>query len=344
MPTPAAMTSNAQNNTANALAALKGRTQGLADADHSSTEHTVDFASLVRRQIPSGDQFAALQKVTEALEAVAANEDPADVSALLAEISQPLAPTTIPFAPIAQAAPIVLLPASAPAPDPGLAQGAARLVIELGQNTADNTAGFTGESDSQSLGSGQNPGTPQQEFKLQETAPLALAQALTGSTHVQGATTLSAPAGQAVLAANQNINSPQWSDDVGQNLVWMAKNGVETARLSINPPQLGPIEITLSLNKEHATAHFVSAHSEVREVLEQALPRLRQILEGAGVQLGQADVSGQSQQQFAQNSGRARDDGPAFGLEQPTLSDKAAVDASGAVRIQRGNGLVDTFV
>ena len=144
------------------------------------------------------------------------------------------------------------------------------------------------------------------------------------------------------------VQSPNWSGEVGQRVVWMARNNVQEAQLSINPPQLGPIEITLSLNDDQASARFVSPYAEVRDLLEQALPKLREMLAGAGVQLGQSEVGAQSQQAFQQFFGRH--DGspsgrqPSFRDEHPSLQTPGAVIKTAASRTLGGNGLVDTFV
>lgn len=143
------------------------------------------------------------------------------------------------------------------------------------------------------------------------------------------------------------VHSPNWSAEVGQRVVWMARNNVQEAQLSVNPPHLGPIEITLSLKDDAATARFFSPHAEVREILEQALPRLREMLAGAGVQLGQSDVGAQSQQAFQQFSGRHHGAGSGqarFSEEHPSLHGLDAVKQTAAVRTMMGNGLVDTFV
>lgn len=156
-----------------------------------------------------------------------------------------------------------------------------------------------------------------------------------------------AHAERAKLEVATPVHSPTWSAEVGQRVVWMARNNVQEAQLSVNPPNLGPIEITLSLKDDAATARFFSPHAEVREILEQALPRLREMLAGAGVQLGQSDVGAQSQQAFQQFSGRHNGTGngqPSFSEEHPSLHGLNAVKQTAAVRTLNGNGLVDTFV
>lgn len=143
------------------------------------------------------------------------------------------------------------------------------------------------------------------------------------------------------------VRSPNWSAEVGQRVVWMVSNNIQEAQLSINPQNLGPIEITLSLNDDQATAHFASPYPEVREALEEALPRLREMLAGAGVQLGQSNVGAESQQasqQPANRHGSSASGHPNFGEEHPSLLPDNAVIQTATVHPFARNGLVDTFV
>jgi flagellar hook-length control protein FliK len=330
-----------------------GRPSGnAAAADSPEGTPTEDFASVLKGQLPVDGKFEALQNVKSALENATTEAEPkdsaagADIAALLAEISQPLPPTAIPLVPVATGA-----PAAAPALDPSAGDSGsqtrnaadpltATLLTPRTDGGKDGAGEFAGREDSPAdPGSGQKPA-----FRLPETSPLAAAHALSQSSNAAGPA-MSTTASHANLLAQQPIHSPQWSSEVGQGLVWMAKNDVQTAQLSINPPQLGPIEITLSLGKDQASAHFSSPYADVREILQQALPRLREILEGAGVQLGQADVSAQQQQAWQQpdRNGR-RADTPEFGLEHATLRGADAVNEAAPVRVRRGLGLVDTFV
>ena len=56
----------------------------------------------------------------------------------------------------------------------------------------------------------------------------------------------------------------------------------------------------MNIDKGHATAAFVSANAEVRDALESALPRLREMFASAGIALGQTSVSAES---FSQQAG-----------------------------------------
>ena len=70
-------------------------------------------------------------------------------------------------------------------------------------------------------------------------------------------------------------------------IVWLTANDQKFAQLTLNPPQMGPIEISLNINKDTASAYFISPNAEVREAIETALPRLREMLAGVGIELGQ---------------------------------------------------------
>lgn len=136
------------------------------------------------------------------------------------------------------------------------------------------------------------------------------------------------------------LHEAGWGDDFGQRLIWMARNDLQTAQLSINPGNLGPIEVTLNLGSEQATAVFSSPFSDVRESLEAALPRLREMLAGAGIELGQAQVSAQSRRE--QNASGQNGATAGGGTESAILRAETAVNGHSApLRMHRG--LIDTF-
>ena len=138
------------------------------------------------------------------------------------------------------------------------------------------------------------------------------------------------------------VGSSAWAEDVGNRIVWMAGKDLGKAELILTPPHLGRVEISLSLNGDQASASFVAATPAAREALEQALPKLRDLMSQAGIDLSQANVSANnSGQQGAQEqrwSGRR-----AGGGGQAGGSDSGDVAAVPASRIRSGNGLVDTF-
>ena len=137
------------------------------------------------------------------------------------------------------------------------------------------------------------------------------------------------------------VGTPAWDHALGQKIVWMAHGGEQSATLTMNPPDLGPMQVVLSVSNNQATVDFMAAQPEVREALEAALPRLREMMSESGVQLGQANVSAGSQQQFAGFSGQNKGGG-ARGNDGLTTDDATPQLRQGVVRMAR-DGAVDTF-
>jgi flagellar hook-length control protein FliK len=136
------------------------------------------------------------------------------------------------------------------------------------------------------------------------------------------------------------VGSPDWSQALGQKVVWMVQGAQQTATLILNPPDLGPMQVTLNVSNNQATANFTAHQPEVRHALEAAMPRLREMLNEAGIQLGQSSVSaGTSSQQNAfseqrQNARQASQNGNAA---------DPAIHVSHVPVPSAGTGMVDTF-
>lgn len=152
---------------------------------------------------------------------------------------------------------------------------------------------------------------------------------------------------QAVRETSLNVPTPlrdqNWSHDFSQKIVWLASSHKQSAELTLNPPHMGAIEISLQVDNDKATASFASANASVREAIETALPRLREMLSGVGIELGQANVSAESSRQASgqengsSNANRARSDNAIL------PDDSHAALGAGAIVTGRGVGLVDTF-
>lgn len=144
-------------------------------------------------------------------------------------------------------------------------------------------------------------------------------------------------------SVNAHLHSAAWPQQFGDKVVWLAKNDQQSAQLTINPPQLGPIQITLNLNGDQANIAFASPHAEVRQAIESALPQLKEMLSSAGINLGQSNVGANLSQQRPDNPSTDAN-GARLADENAILpaNDKAANAAGGAI-LQRGRGLVDLF-
>jgi flagellar hook-length control protein FliK len=149
---------------------------------------------------------------------------------------------------------------------------------------------------------------------------------------------------ETTLQLATHLRDPRWGEQLGERVVVLAQGEKNSsAQIDINPAQLGPIRVKIDMNGDQVSVQFSSASSEVRQVLEDALPRLREQLANSGIQLGQANVGSQSQQTpreaFAQSTPSPRSPG-----EGAILPAESPLEAQSSGRlIQSGRGLVDLF-
>ncbi|HEY9194417.1 MAG TPA: flagellar hook-length control protein FliK, partial [Methyloversatilis sp.] len=136
------------------------------------------------------------------------------------------------------------------------------------------------------------------------------------------------------LAVATPITHPGWADDVGHQVTWLADQGSSSAELVLTPPHLGRIEISLQIGPDQSSAQFVSASPQVREALEQAMPRLREMLASGGISLGEANVS---------SDHPSGERGHGNGRDGRGRDGSAAVEGLLATPARRGVGLVDLF-
>lgn len=92
------------------------------------------------------------------------------------------------------------------------------------------------------------------------------------------------------MAVPQQVGSKGWSNAIGERVMWMMQGDQQFARLKLNPPQLGPLEIRISVSQDQSSVAFMAQHAATREALEAALPRLREMFDQASLQLVRADV------------------------------------------------------
>jgi flagellar hook-length control protein FliK len=85
----------------------------------------------------------------------------------------------------------------------------------------------------------------------------------------------------------------QWSEAVAERSAWLASQQIHSAELQLDPPELGPLQVRISVHQDQAVVSFVSANPQVREALDQSMMRLRELLQEQGMQLVDAGVSDQ---------------------------------------------------
>lgn len=323
----------------------------VASSAATSDPAAADFAALLLGQLVSAPAGTEAIKLETADTADAATTDASataatDPSLLLAEIGFNGA-VPVPLESDRKGAPMLAEERRSAVPDPLLATSGKNTAltgdaVEAATNTALPAVGTTALPTTE-------PAAKLAAFdqKLAEALPAVTPpQPITESAPLQNIQPAHAPQAAHAPTENIRIDTPvrdqAWSADFGQKVVWMATQDKQSAQITLNPPQLGPIEISLSVKNDQATAAFASPHAEVREAIESALPRLREMLAGVGVELGQANVNAESfrqaQDQQAQRRPETRGNGnDTFG------GSIGRIPTAAIPGMKRGNGLVDTF-
>ena len=175
------------------------------------------------------------------------------------------------------------------------------------------------------------------EFTTQLNAPQPNATASVAlQASVSNVTNLNSPI---PVSINIPVTNQAWADEFSQKIVWVTSQNGQSAELHLNPPQLGPLDVLIKVNGDQATALFTSSHAVVRDAIEQAMPKLREMLADSGIMLGNATVSDQSprEQQTKQTDQQHKREGGQAKIDQTILV--------GGTQVRYGHhqGLVDTF-
>ena len=203
----------------------------------------------------------------------------------------------------------------------------------LGQ-MGDTTPGFAPQGDFDLL-------QPQGQSGL--SSPNSLGSSLNGLTPTASHTLQHATTAQPI-DLNTPLGHSKWNNDFAQKIVWLAHQQNQVAELRLNPAHLGPVEIMLSLSGDdnaQATAQFVSPHIAVREVIEAALPRLREMMAESGIQLGDVMVGAESFQQQEHNEPQGQQQAKNTAIA--AASDELTVNVEKTVTTGKHNGVVNTF-
>lgn len=180
---------------------------------------------------------------------------------------------------------------------------------------------------------------------LPAAAKLPDSPAINAATQVQpGAlNAVQAAGGKTMESLAPHVGTPAWDQALGQKVVWMVAGAQQSASLTLNPPDLGPMQVVLNVSNGQADASFYAAQPEVRQALEAALPKLRDMLDQAGVALGQASVSaGMPDRHNEASSQSARQTGR--GTNGENSNEDVPVQAARTITTASGRGLVDAYV
>jgi flagellar hook-length control protein FliK len=145
------------------------------------------------------------------------------------------------------------------------------------------------------------------------------------------------------MGVPQQVGGKAWEGAIADRVMWMVQGEQQFAKLRLNPPNLGPLEVRVSVNQDQANVSFVAQHAAVREALEAAMPRLREMFDQQSMQLVRADVSdpGTQHGDRAHQSTQHANAKPGPSGDETHDEDADAQASSAAIS---ANNLIDLFV
>ena len=94
----------------------------------------------------------------------------------------------------------------------------------------------------------------------------------------------------------------EWTPALGARLMTMVANDVQQARIQLDPPELGSLEIRMQVQNDQASVQVSAQSHQVKDVLDSSAQRLRDALAAEGIELSEFSVS-------ADSGGQGRDNG-----------------------------------
>ncbi|MBC7002152.1 flagellar hook-length control protein FliK [Photobacterium sp. BZF1] len=98
------------------------------------------------------------------------------------------------------------------------------------------------------------------------------------------------------------LTKEQAGEQLADRVQMMMSKNLKHVDIRLDPPELGKMQIKLSMNNDQASVQITVANQQSRDLVEQAMPRLRELLHQQGLQLAQSTVQQDSSRQFAGGS------------------------------------------
>ncbi|TLX52595.1 hypothetical protein CWC31_00105 [Pseudoalteromonas ruthenica] len=128
-----------------------------------------------------------------------------------------------------------------------------------------------------------------------------------------------------------NITKNDAAQQIQQRVNMMLNLNNQEAEIRLDPPELGSMQVRVRSEGEQAHVNFVVQNQQAKEALEQAMPRLRDLLAQQGLSLGDTNVE-QQNQQSAQHDGEQGQ-----GSEHGPLTEQASNDENHGLEQQQKN-------
>ncbi|MGE7138193.1 flagellar hook-length control protein FliK [Luteibacter sp. NPDC031894] len=135
------------------------------------------------------------------------------------------------------------------------------------------------------------------------------------------------------LQATQPATSPQFAQELGEQIAWMGSGQVKEARIKLHPEELGSMDVRVSMDGAKVNVAVIAQHPAAVHAVQQTLSQLDSMLAHHGLSLGQTDVG----QRQAERGAEGREGGASG--QQGDAGTTAGIETVATSRVSRG--LVD---
>jgi len=140
------------------------------------------------------------------------------------------------------------------------------------------------------------------------------------------------------------LESSAWSKDFGRHIIRLAMQGQPSAEIHLNPPELGPIRITIQIHGQEAALQFSAVHLQTREAIEGAIPRLREMFAADSLSLTSASVTGEHlPQHFSRGQEQRPAPAPLADINRHVIAAVEAAPTPAAIRPLASRTRIDLF-
>ncbi len=143
------------------------------------------------------------------------------------------------------------------------------------------------------------------------------------------------------LTMSSALGTSGWGGEFLGRVTMLVKGGIQEAKIQLSPPEMGRLEIKVSTEGDSAKIMFSVDNIAAKDAIEQAIPRLRELLEQGGLQLAHSEVADHSQSHQDQGD-----------VNEAALGSDLAMDAEGdgeednswQLGISLSNSTVDYYI
>jgi len=106
---------------------------------------------------------------------------------------------------------------------------------------------------------------------------------------------------EVMIRENILFNKQELANQMQTQVGLMMARNMKSVDIRLDPPELGSMQVKLSVQNDQASVSFVVSSSQAKDALENSLPKLKELLEQQGLDLADSDVHQEQSQNQADN-------------------------------------------